>query len=233
MAPPAVPTASSEPGWLTIRLCGIASGLKRTICTRLAGLDDEPFQVEAEFLGQRLDANDLHAERPQVAADGALRLVGQLRGQLLAKLDGVERGWFGPALGGVPATTATMARASGSIAAGGQALSGIRWSDAMAAARTRVIGVRFDFTREDLEGGRVAAGPAEGVERGRAGGRVFGRLQQRGDRREEQSAQVGRAAALPSRKVTHAEQQFDDVALVLRAICQASSGLPSPIMRAP
>ena len=56
----------------------------------LAGLDDEPFEVEAEFLRNRLDADDLHAERAQVATDGALRVVRQLRGQLFAELDGVE-----------------------------------------------------------------------------------------------------------------------------------------------
>ena len=54
------------------------------------------------------------------------------------------------------------------MAAGGQALSGIRWSDAMAAARGARVGVRLDFTREQIERGCIRSGPPEGVERRRS-----------------------------------------------------------------
>ncbi len=73
MLPPAVPTASSDPGCAHDQVVRHRVGVEEHDLHGLAGLDGEPFDVEAELLGQRLDADDLHAERPQVAPDGALR----------------------------------------------------------------------------------------------------------------------------------------------------------------
>ena len=84
--------------------------------------------------GTGLDADDLHAERAQVAAECA-RLAGQRGGEPLAELNGVERRGLRPPPGAVSATRATIARASGSIVAGGQAPWGISSSERTAAAR--------------------------------------------------------------------------------------------------
>ena len=51
IALPAVPTASSDPGWLTIRLCGIASGLNSTICTGLPASTTNHFRSKLSFSG--------------------------------------------------------------------------------------------------------------------------------------------------------------------------------------
>ena len=139
----------------------------------LAGLDGEPLDVETELLGKRLDAHDLHAERAQIAPDGALRVVGQLRRQLLAELDRVEGLGLGPAIGrsglddGDDGTSERFERGWRPRAVGNPLQRRDRGR-----ARGRG-GVRFDLTRQQLERGGVRAGPPEGVERRRPRGGIL------------------------------------------------------------
>ena len=63
-------------------------GIEQHDLHRLASFHNKPLQIEAELLGIAL-AHHLHAKGAQVTPDGPLRIVGQLRGQLLAELDGV------------------------------------------------------------------------------------------------------------------------------------------------
>ena len=51
MPPPSVPTSFSEPGWLTTRLCGIASGLDRMICTGFPASTTNHFTSNSSFSG--------------------------------------------------------------------------------------------------------------------------------------------------------------------------------------
>ena len=91
----------------------------------------------------------------------------------------------------------------------------MRWSEAIAAVRTDASASGVDFAREDFECARVAPGPSKGVECGGAGDGILGGLEKRGNRREEEPAQVDVTACRWCREVAHAEQQFDDVSLVL------------------
>ena len=69
------------------------------ICTGFPASTTNHFTSNSSLLGQRFDADDLHAQAAQITANGACRLSRQRRGQLLAQLNDVEHGRLDAAIG--------------------------------------------------------------------------------------------------------------------------------------